>query len=100
MVHIANYGLPRKLSAEHLAKQIQEAQAELAKNPANAQSMLILGMAQYRQLLGIRGDNTPSKALYLNYLDATELYPEIRVTPLEDYIRDAFASQVRAPRRR
>lgn len=89
-----------ELSAEHLSKQVQEAQAEMAENPTNAQSMLVLGMAQYRQLLGIRGDNTPRKARYLNYLDATELYPDIRVTPLEEYIRDALAGQVRAPRRR
>ncbi|KAK6210510.1 hypothetical protein LQW54_006118 [Pestalotiopsis sp. IQ-011] len=92
-------GLPRKLSAEYLAKQVQEAQVELAKNPTNAQSMLVLGMAQYRQLLGIRGDNTPQKARYLNYLDAIELYPDIRVTHLEEYIRDALAGQVRGPRR-
>lgn len=99
-MHIANWRLSRKLSAEHLSKQVQEAQAEMAENPTNAQSMLVLGMAQYRQLLGIRGDNTPRKARYLNYLDATELYPDIRVTPLEEYIRDALAGQVRAPRRR
>lgn len=89
-----------KLSAEHLSRQIQEGLAKLAQNPVDPQSMMVVGMGQYRQLLGIRGDNTPEKAKYLNYLDAKDLYPDIRVTPLHQYIEDVLAGKAAAPRKR
>ncbi|KAF7540063.1 hypothetical protein G7054_g1638 [Neopestalotiopsis clavispora] len=89
-----------QLSAEHLSEQIQEGLAKLAQNPVDPQSMMVVGMGQYRQLLGIRGDSTPEKAKYLNYLDARDLYPDVRVTPLRQYIEDALAGKVAAPRKR
>ena len=89
-----------KLSAEHLSKRIQEGLAKLAQNPVDPQGMMVVGMGQYRQLLGIRGDNTPEKAKYLNYLDARDLYPDIRVTPLHQYIEDVLAGKAAATRKR
>ncbi|KAF4990609.1 hypothetical protein FGRMN_8368 [Fusarium graminum] len=35
---------------------------------------------QYFNSFGLRGDNTPKYARYLGYLDATELYPDMKVT--------------------
>ncbi|KAM0324906.1 hypothetical protein ACHAQA_007872 [Verticillium albo-atrum] len=35
-------------------------------------------MAQYHHSLGVRGDNAPERARYLGYLDARELYPDMR----------------------
>lgn len=69
---------------------ISENQAETADNPSNRVAMLKLGMAQYKYTLGIRGDNTPEHAKYLGYLDVKELYPDVVVTALEDYIRDSL----------
>ncbi|KAF4500329.1 Isoflavone reductase P3 [Fusarium agapanthi] len=40
---------------------------------------------QYFNALGIRGYNTPEYARYLGYVDATELYPDMRVTTPEAY---------------
>jgi len=57
--------------------------------------MLKLSMAQYRNLLGIRGDNTPEHAKYLGYLAVKELYPDVGATPLESYIKDAFEGKVK-----
>lgn len=46
-----------------------------------------VGMAEYRNLLGIRGENTPEYARYLGYLDARELYPDVELTSFENYVR-------------
>ncbi|KAK7455636.1 isoflavone reductase [Colletotrichum acutatum] len=46
-----------------------------------------VGMAEYRNLLGIRGENTPEYARYLGYLDARELYPDVELTSFKDYVR-------------
>ncbi|KXH34641.1 isoflavone reductase [Colletotrichum nymphaeae SA-01] len=46
-----------------------------------------VGMAEYRNLLGIRGENTPEYARYLGYLDARELYPDVEFTSFENYVR-------------
>ena len=35
---------------------------------------------QYFNSMGLRGDNTPEYARFLGYLDATKLYPDIKVT--------------------
>ncbi|KAK1700865.1 hypothetical protein BDP55DRAFT_688882 [Colletotrichum godetiae] len=45
-----------------------------------------VGMAECRNLLGIRGENTPEYAHYLGYLDARELYPDVKFTSFEKYI--------------
>ncbi|KAK1656501.1 hypothetical protein BDP81DRAFT_364641 [Colletotrichum phormii] len=44
-------------------------------------------MAEYRNLLGIRGENTPEYARYLGYLNARELYPDVKFTSFEKYVR-------------
>lgn len=40
---------------------------------------------QYFNALGIRGYNTPEYAHYLGYVDATELYPDMKVATPEAY---------------
>ncbi|KAF5608476.1 isoflavone reductase P3 [Fusarium subglutinans] len=40
---------------------------------------------QYFNALGIRGYNTPEYARYLGYVDATEIYPDMKVTTPEAY---------------
>jgi hypothetical protein len=54
------------------------------------ESKLNLVMAQYKTVLGIRGDNTPEHARYLGYLDVKELYPDVIPTTLETFIRQAL----------
>ena len=60
---------------------------EIGKNSSDSSTMFKLGMAHYKNTLGIRGDNTPEHAKYLGYLDAKELYPDLVTMPLEDYIK-------------
>ncbi|KAI3546450.1 isoflavone reductase family protein [Colletotrichum abscissum] len=46
-----------------------------------------IGMGEYRNLLGIRDENTPEYARYLGYLDARELYPDVKCISFENYVR-------------
>ncbi|RMJ01901.1 hypothetical protein BHE90_012520 [Fusarium euwallaceae] len=89
--------IPREyVSKEDLLKIITEAQAEISKGDMGRPAMASLGMAQYKYMLGIRGDNTLKHARYLGYLNAKELYPDVIVTPFQKYVEDVFHGRVKA----
>ncbi|CAI6336404.1 unnamed protein product [Periconia digitata] len=78
--------IPRAyISKQELEDTISRAAETLAKSFDSA-AQVDLSMGQYMYTLGIRGDNTPEHAKYLGYLDAGELYPEFKPTPLASYI--------------
>lgn len=66
-------------------KQAAEGMRLLEKNPADPLGFLYVALGQYAHSYGIRGDNTPEAAKYLGYLDAHELYPDVKITPLKEY---------------
>ena len=43
--------------------------------------------------MGLRGDNTPEYARYLGYLDATELYPDMKVTTPTAYCEQLLSGK-------
>lgn len=72
---------------------ISRAEETLAKSFDMA-AQFDLGMGQYMYTLGIRGDNTPEHAKYLGYLDARELYPDVKPTPLASYIEGRLSGTI------
>lgn len=54
-----------------------------------------MGVAQYKNMLGVRGDNTPEHARYLGYLDAKEIYPDVSSTSLDVFIRDTLEGRAK-----
>ncbi|KAF4446119.1 hypothetical protein F53441_10208 [Fusarium austroafricanum] len=48
---------------------------------------------QYFNSFGLRGDNTPEYARYLGYLDATELYPDMKVTTPKAYCEQLLSGK-------
>jgi len=48
---------------------------------------------QYFNSMGIRGDNTPEYARYLGYLDATELYTDMKVTTPAAYCEQLLSGK-------
>lgn len=52
---------------------------------------------QYPRSWGIRGDNTPEHAKYLGYLDAKELYPDMKFTTFEGYVKEILDGKARKP---
>jgi len=79
-----------QLYEEDLLEIISGVQAKPGRNNLEPESKSNLVMAQYKNVLGIRGDNTPEHARYLGYLDVKELYPDVIPTSLETFIRHAL----------
>ncbi|KAJ0278956.1 hypothetical protein CBS470a_009506 [Colletotrichum nupharicola] len=76
------------ITKEELQDIITQSRAKSGEeNIKDVTILLNIAMAEYRNVLGIRGDNTPEKARSLGYLDARDLYPDVEVTTLENYIR-------------
>ncbi len=67
----------------------KEALASLGSTGFSAPFIKLIG-AQYKYLLGIRGDNTPEYAKYLGYLDARELYPDFKPVKFVDFVKSAL----------
>ncbi|KAF5694224.1 hypothetical protein FDENT_1529 [Fusarium denticulatum] len=61
------------------------ARAEANCPPADSFDYFEVVKYQYFNAFGIRGYNTPEYARYLGYVDATELYPDMKVTTPEVY---------------
>lgn len=54
-----------------------------------------LSKAQYWHSWGVRGDNTPEYALYLGYLNAKDLYPDLKGISLRTYCQEVLDGQGR-----
>ncbi|RSL73853.1 hypothetical protein CEP54_000232 [Fusarium duplospermum] len=48
---------------------------------------------QYFNSMGLRGDNTPEYARYLGYLEATELYPGMKVTTPKAFCQEVLSGK-------
>ncbi|KAF5005215.1 hypothetical protein FDECE_8336 [Fusarium decemcellulare] len=93
---VSGESVPREyVTKEELLETIAEGQAAISKNNLGSTVMLSLGMAQYKYLLGIRGDDTPEHAKYLGYLDVKELYPDVVATPFEKYVEDSVYGRIK-----
>ncbi|KAK2774807.1 isoflavone reductase family protein [Colletotrichum kahawae] len=81
--------VPREfVTKEELQNVINQGRAKAAEEDIKDVTILPnIGMAEYRNVLGIRGDNNPEKARSFGYLDARDLYPDVEITTLESYIR-------------
>ncbi|EQB44115.1 isoflavone reductase [Colletotrichum gloeosporioides Cg-14] len=85
---VSGEAIPREfMTIEELHNIISEGRATAGKQDIKDVTVLPRIGAEYRNLLGIRGDNTPEYARYLGYLDARDLYPDMEVTTLENYIK-------------
>ncbi|KAJ4176287.1 hypothetical protein NW755_014500 [Fusarium falciforme] len=67
--------------------------AEAFTPPADSFDYFEVVKYQYFNSLGLRGDNTPEYARYLGYLDATELYPDMKVTTPEAYCQQVLSGK-------
>ncbi|KAM5371222.1 hypothetical protein ACJZ2D_008142 [Fusarium nematophilum] len=76
------------LSAEEIQQGIPEAEA--AQDGPQSPNFYKLATLQYLNSWGIRGDNTPEYARYLGYLNARELYPDLKGREFEDYCKEVL----------
>ncbi|KAH7386317.1 hypothetical protein BKA64DRAFT_680697 [Cadophora sp. MPI-SDFR-AT-0126] len=82
------------LSKEDLSNIISQARTILSKAP-EAKAQLQLAMSEYKMSMGIRGDNTPEHGKYLGYLDAKELYLDVKTVSLKTFIEEMLQGKVR-----
>jgi hypothetical protein len=79
-----------QVSGPELEAGVTATLAKLKENPKDAEADFTLKSLQYGLSLGVRGDNTPENAKYLGYLDAKELYPDLKVRGFEEFLGDVL----------
>ncbi|CAJ0554450.1 Ff.00g129630.m01.CDS01 [Fusarium sp. VM40] len=78
--------IPRNYeSGQDLMAAINDVKQRFAHD--DPQLLMAIGLREYYYSLEIRGDNTPEHAEYLGYLNGKELYPDVQVETLEDYMK-------------
>jgi len=68
-----------------------------AKDPSNIQIKIGVMTTQYTYSKYIRGDNTPEYAKYLGYLDARELYPDLKPIIFKEFLVNLLDGKVPRP---
>ena len=61
-----------------------------------ALDILAINSNEYPYSWGVRGDNQPEKAQYLGYLLAKDLYPDLKYTPFETYVKSVLEGSAKA----
>lgn len=84
-----------KLSGDQLQAQIAELAGPDQAESADIGRVMHLWGVQYFYSWGIRGDNTPENAKYLGYLLAKDLYPDVKFTPFESYLKELLEGRAR-----
>ncbi|TPX14208.1 uncharacterized protein E0L32_000602 [Thyridium curvatum] len=74
-------------SGEEISATINQAKEKMAQGTTDFATQLQLFGGQYQYSWGIRGDNTLEHAKYLGYLDAKELYPDLKPRKFKDYVQ-------------
>ncbi|KAJ8071882.1 hypothetical protein OCU04_002190 [Sclerotinia nivalis] len=91
-----------KLDRVYIPNEETEAKAQqlaelFAKDASNIQIRFGVMSAQYSYSKYVRGDNTPEYAKYLGYLDARELYPDLKPTTFKEFVVDLLDGKVPRP---
>lgn len=88
--------IPRKYdSLEQIEKEINDGYERMKENPGDFMVGLQVVGGQYRRSWGIKGENTPEYAKYLGYVTSKELYPDMKFTKLDEYLKDVVDGKAR-----
>ncbi|KAF5020053.1 hypothetical protein F66182_7934 [Fusarium sp. NRRL 66182] len=82
-------------SAESILKDVQELKAK--QDGLGEASWRRRAEKDYKNSWGLRGDNTPEYARYLGYLDAKDLYPDLKSKTLKEYIQELLDKKALVP---
>ncbi|KAK0392852.1 hypothetical protein NLU13_2346 [Sarocladium strictum] len=81
--------IPRTyLTAEQAEEIIGKAAEAIAANPEDISQVITRAVTEYKVSCGIRGDNEPGRARYLGYLDARELYPDLKTKSVDEFVKE------------
>ncbi|KAH6666963.1 isoflavone reductase family protein [Halenospora varia] len=82
---------------EEIEAQVRQATQAFANDKANAQLRVGVMILQYTYSKYVRKDNTPEYAKYLGYLDARELYPDLKPKSFKQFVGDLVDGNVQRP---
>lgn len=76
---------------------MQQVTLAFANDKTNIQLKMGVMSLQYTYSKYVRNDNTPEYAKYLGYLDARELYPELKPKSFKQFVGDLVEGKVQRP---
>ncbi|KAF7367929.1 Glycoside hydrolase [Mycena sanguinolenta] len=90
----------KHISADEIVSERFEAAAKAKAEPDNwfAQARQLL--ADYNYSKYVRGDNTPTYAKYLGYLDTRELYPDFMPISFKEFAKELLEGGIESPSER
>ena len=80
-----------------MEEQVANASEQLEKEPENMMNRIMLYTTQYTYSKYARKDNTPHYALYLGYLNARELYTDLKPKTFREFVVDLLDGNVVRP---
>ena len=83
------------MSESEIRASLAQAQALLNADPKSLAGRIGQSTNEYRISKFIRGDNTSENAKYLGYLDARELYPELKPITFDRFLDELIAGKAR-----
>ncbi|KAE9376097.1 isoflavone reductase family protein [Stipitochalara longipes BDJ] len=98
MEEVSGEELERKfVSEQEIQEEVFEARKSFEKEPENAEAFGRVARAEYEYSKYVRLDNRAVYARYLGYLDARELYPDLKPRGFDEFARDLMDGKVRRP---
>ncbi|KAJ7639900.1 hypothetical protein B0H17DRAFT_1216760 [Mycena rosella] len=88
---------PKHVSADEIIAARVRAAAKVKAEPANRMAHMMTFITDYQYSKYVRGDNTPTYAAYLGYLDARELYPDFRPRSFKEYVGELLEGKAVKP---
>ena len=86
-----------QLPTKELKARREKAWAAYAADPTNISTRLLRSIDDYNVSKYIRQDDTPENAKYLGYLDARELYPDVKTISFAEFMVHLLADQTKRP---
>ncbi|KAJ6472497.1 isoflavone reductase family protein [Mycena sanguinolenta] len=90
-------GERQHISADEIIATRAEAATNVRAKPDDWTAQTLVFIADYTYSKYVRGDNTPSYAKYLGYLDARELYPEFQPRTFKAFVAELQEGKVEMP---
>ncbi|KAF9886755.1 hypothetical protein FE257_011132 [Aspergillus nanangensis] len=84
-------------SAQEIEERLAKASSAVAENSTDPMNRIMLYMAQYDYSKYVRGDNQPAYAKFLGYLDARELYPDLKPISFRECFAEVLDGKGRLP---
>ncbi len=84
-------------TAQQIEKRLDDALAALSLDPNDPAKRIQVYVVQYMYSKYIRGDNQPRYAKYLGYLDARELYPDLKPVSFRDCFVEVLEGKGKRP---